>query len=40
MASDLMWIGLAYCLIDFVTAILFKRCVMPGLKCRACRDGE
>lgn len=31
-------IGVAYGLLDFVLAIALGRCVMPGLRCRACRE--
>jgi hypothetical protein len=32
--------GVAYATLDFVLGILLGRCVLPGLKCRACRDYE
>ena len=31
--------GLLYALVDFITGIVFQRCVMPGLKCRECKNG-
>ena len=30
-------IGVAYCLLDFVLGILLGRCVLPGLRCKACK---
>ncbi len=30
-------IGLVYVAIDIVTSVIHRRCVMPGLKCKACR---
>lgn len=30
-------IGLLYCAADFMLGIALKRCVLPGLKCKACR---
>ncbi len=30
-------IGLCYVAIDIVTSVIHRRCVMPGLKCKACR---
>lgn len=32
--------GLLYCGIDLLLAFALGRCVMPGLKCGACRDEE
>lgn len=29
----------AYCVLDFITGMLFGRCVMPGLRCPACCSG-
>lgn len=29
-----------YILLDTILGIVLKRCVMPGLKCRACRGGN
>lgn len=31
---------LVYVLADFVSGIVLKRCVLPGLKCGACRVQE
>lgn len=33
----LIWFGVAYCILDIVTGFVLGRCVMPGLKCSACR---
>ena len=30
-------IGLVYVVIDFVLGMVLGRCVLPGLKCKACR---
>ncbi len=30
-------IGGTYCVADFLLGIALKRCVLPGLKCKACR---
>ncbi len=32
--------GAAYVLVDFVLGMLLGRCVMPGLRCRACRTRD
>lgn len=29
--------GFVYCVADFILGIAFKRCILPGLKCRTCK---
>ncbi len=36
----LITIGLTYCLVDFILGIILRRCVLPGLRCRECRQGR
>jgi hypothetical protein len=31
-------LGLTYVTADFVLAILYGHCVLPGLRCRACKE--
>lgn len=38
MIEALIFFGLAYCTIDFILAIALGRCVLPGLKCRVCKE--
>lgn len=40
MLEALIWIGFAYCVADFVLGVALGRCVLPGLKCRACKEAE
>jgi hypothetical protein len=39
---DLFFVGLAlaYVALDLVLGIVLGHCVLPGLKCRACRRGK
>ncbi len=30
-------VGMTYAIADFMLGIALKRCVLPGLKCKACR---
>ncbi len=45
MSADHRWLLVAmglitgYILADFILSMLFRRCCLPGLKCRACRVG-
>jgi hypothetical protein len=32
--------GIAYIVLDFVLGMTLGRCVLPGLKCSACRGGH
>lgn len=32
----LIYVGVAYVIADFVLGMVLGRCVMPGLKCKAC----
>ncbi len=29
-----------YCILDFILGMTLGRCVLPGLKCKACKMGE
>lgn len=33
----IVFILVGYCLIDFLLGMCLGRCVLPGLKCRACK---
>jgi len=39
-AELLIIAGIIYVFVDLVTMVIFKRCVLPGLKCPACRVGR
>lgn len=30
--------GILYTVADFITGMMYKRCIMPGLKCRECKE--
>ena len=30
--------GIVYVILDFVLSLTLGRCVLPGLKCRVCRE--
>ena len=34
----LVFMGLAYVVLDWLLGMTLRRCVLPGLRCRACRD--
>ncbi len=36
----LVYAVVGYCLADFVLGMLLGRCVVPGLKCKACRGSS
>ncbi len=35
----LVVVGCIYCITDFILGIALGRCVLPGLRCKACRRG-
>ena len=37
MFEALIIAGVLYCLLDLIFALILRRCVLPGLKCPACR---
>lgn len=37
MFEILVFGGLVYVLVDLVSGLVLGRCVVPGLRCRACR---
>ena len=37
MLEMLIAFGVLYCLVDFILGMCLGRCVMPGLRCGACR---
>ena len=37
MLKLVLFLGLAYVLMDLCTAAIYGRCVVPWLRCRACR---
>jgi hypothetical protein len=40
MLEILVLVGIMYVLLDFSLGIGLKRCVLPGLKCRVCRESK
>lgn len=38
MIEGIIIAGVIYVIVDFVLAVALDRCVMPGLRCRACRQ--
>lgn len=34
----LVYAGVIYVIADFALGMALRRCIMPGLKCRACRE--
>jgi len=40
MLNAILLLGVSYCIADFVLGFATGRCVMPGLRCRACKRGD